>query len=198
MNFTQGFELWRRWASPATASHVSFAALTAIHYAHRLMAYAVLALLALLAWRLRPAMRCSARHGWLGLLALWQLATGLSNVVLGWPLVAARGAHRRRRGAGRGAHLGRCAKAAGRQPLLHAQRASTLSRDRFHECRTANFQGFPALRRADTVAPTFSCAPVLRADQAARGAADRVLRADRHGAGRARRAFAGEDLQLAA
>ena len=41
-------------------------------------------------------------------------------------------------------------------------------------------------------------APVLRADQAARGAADRVLRADRHGAGRAGRAVAGTTCSMAA
>ncbi|HWH73899.1 MAG TPA: COX15/CtaA family protein, partial [Methylibium sp.] len=51
----------------------------------------LLAALAALAWRLvrMPALR---RAG-LGLaaVALWQLATGLSNVVLGWPLLAAVG-----------------------------------------------------------------------------------------------------------
>src|SRR3954470_976159 len=67
--------------------HVSFAALTAIHYVHRLGAYVVLGLLVALAWQLRPVLPRQARL--VGLLALWQLASGLSNVVLGWPLVAA-------------------------------------------------------------------------------------------------------------
>jgi cytochrome c oxidase assembly protein subunit 15 len=44
-----------------------------------------------LAWRLRatgdPASRRFATG--LALLALWQLASGLSNVVLGWPMIAA-------------------------------------------------------------------------------------------------------------
>ena len=39
------------------------------------------------AWRV-ASRRSAARH-WAGVLALWQLASGLSNVVLGWPLVAA-------------------------------------------------------------------------------------------------------------
>ncbi|HZY19899.1 MAG TPA: COX15/CtaA family protein [Ramlibacter sp.] len=87
MDFRQGFELWRPLGLTGTGEHVSFAALTAIHYAHRLAAYAVLLLLVVAAWRLRHALPAQARG--LGLLAAWQLASGLSNVVLGWPLVAA-------------------------------------------------------------------------------------------------------------
>ncbi len=47
--------------------------------------------MALLAWRLQVSGDASLRRVALGLvsLALWQLATGLSNVVLGWPLLAA-------------------------------------------------------------------------------------------------------------
>jgi cytochrome c oxidase assembly protein subunit 15 len=40
-----------------------------------------------LAWQLRAVLPRQARL--VGLLAVWQLASGLSNVVLGWPLVAA-------------------------------------------------------------------------------------------------------------
>ncbi|MFT4241687.1 MAG: COX15/CtaA family protein [Acidovorax sp.] len=87
MDFAQGFQVWRPLGLLQDGSHVSFAALTAIHYVHRLAAYAVLLALAVLAWRLRPALPAQAR--WLGWLALLQFATGLSNVVLGWPLLAA-------------------------------------------------------------------------------------------------------------
>lgn len=89
MDFAQGFQIWRPLGFLQDGSHISFAGLTAIHYAHRLMAYAVLLVLAWLAWRLRGhgALRAQAR--WLAGLALLQLATGLSNVVLGWPLLAA-------------------------------------------------------------------------------------------------------------
>jgi cytochrome c oxidase assembly protein subunit 15 len=63
--------------------------LTAIHYAHRLAAYAVLAYLGVLAWQLRRlAAYHSASRALLAVLLL-QLLTGLSNVVLDWPLVAA-------------------------------------------------------------------------------------------------------------
>jgi heme a synthase len=89
MNFEQGFQIWRRLGLTAQGEHITFAALTAIHYLHRLMAGVVLALLGLLAWVLNrdPATRRPSR--WLALLIGLQLATGLSNVVLGWPLLAA-------------------------------------------------------------------------------------------------------------
>jgi cytochrome c oxidase assembly protein subunit 15 len=89
MNFEQGFELWRALGLTGDGVPISFAALTAIHYVHRLMAVLVLGLLWLLAWRLGrlPLLRQPAR--WLAGLAALQLLTGLSNVVLGWPLLAA-------------------------------------------------------------------------------------------------------------
>jgi cytochrome c oxidase assembly protein subunit 15 len=88
MDFAQGFELWRPLGLTSAGEPVSFAALTAIHYTHRLMAYLLLPLLAVLAWRLhRAGLAAPAR--WLGALGALQLLTGLSNVVLGWPLVAA-------------------------------------------------------------------------------------------------------------
>ncbi|WP_313562713.1 COX15/CtaA family protein, partial [Diaphorobacter nitroreducens] len=88
MAFAEGFQVWRALGLLQDGSHISFAGLTAIHYVHRLAAYLVLAALALLAWRLRRAgvLRDPAR--WLAGLALLQFVTGLSNVVLDWPLVA--------------------------------------------------------------------------------------------------------------
>jgi cytochrome c oxidase assembly protein subunit 15 len=77
-------------AGPAAGrQHIGFAALTAIHYTHRLLAYGVLACWAWLAWRctLRIALRSAGALA-AGAGAL-QLVTGLSNVVLDWPLVAA-------------------------------------------------------------------------------------------------------------
>lgn len=88
MDFRGGFELWRHLGVSGSGEHITFAALTAIHYTHRLMAYALFAVLGLLAWQLRGGpLRKAAR--WIAWLALWQFASGLSNVVLGWPLVAA-------------------------------------------------------------------------------------------------------------
>jgi cytochrome c oxidase assembly protein subunit 15 len=60
--------------------------------AHRVGAAVVLLALPWLAarlWRLGPA-HAARRWAWgLALVALWQFASGLSNVVLGWPLLAA-------------------------------------------------------------------------------------------------------------
>ncbi|WP_198972474.1 COX15/CtaA family protein [Xylophilus sp. ASV27] len=89
MDFAQGFQVWRPLGLLQDGSNISFAALTAIHYVHRLFAYALFLALGLLAWRLWrvPGLARAAR--WLAGLALWQFATGLSNVVLDWPLIAA-------------------------------------------------------------------------------------------------------------
>ncbi len=89
MNFSEAFQLWRPLGQRADGSLLSFAALTAIHYTHRAMAGVVLLLLAAAAWRLNrvPALRPHSR--WLAALLGLQLATGLGNVVLGWPLLAA-------------------------------------------------------------------------------------------------------------
>lgn len=89
MDFSQGFTFWRELGAGPDGDNISFAALTAIHYVHRLSAYVVFAAMLALTVKLYrvPALRGQAQ--WLGGLALLQLATGLGNVLLGWPLVAA-------------------------------------------------------------------------------------------------------------
>ena len=93
MDFRHGFALRRELGQTAGGEWLPFEALTAIHYVHRLAAYLVLAAVALLAWRLAARRhRQPAAGRWAALLggvALLQLVSGLSNVVLGWPLVAA-------------------------------------------------------------------------------------------------------------
>ena len=89
MRFDEGFALWRPLGLNTQGDHIPFAALTAIHYVHRAFALLVLLVLAPLAWRLAAVDGLRWGAAWLaGLLAL-QLATGLANVVLGWPLLAA-------------------------------------------------------------------------------------------------------------
>ena len=89
MRFDEGFALWRPLGLNSQGESIPFAALTAIHYVHRGFAMVVLVVLALLAWRLAAVSAFRVSAAWLvGLLAL-QLATGLANVVLGWPLLAA-------------------------------------------------------------------------------------------------------------
>ena len=89
MDFSQGFTFWRALGADGDGGYISFQALTAIHYVHRLSAYVVFAAMLALAFKLNhlPPMRSQAR--WLGGLALLQMATGLGNVLLGWPLAAA-------------------------------------------------------------------------------------------------------------
>jgi heme a synthase len=91
MDFEHGFALLRGLGEGKDGSALPFAALTAIHYVHRLGAYIVLAAIAAFAWALHtdgdPALRPWARGA--AAVALWQLASGLSNVVLGWPLLGA-------------------------------------------------------------------------------------------------------------
>lgn len=89
MDFQQGFELWRELGLTGAGESISFAALTAIHYVHRLMAVLVLGLLGWLAWRLNRVQALRSQSRWIAALTGLQLATGLSNVVLGWPLLAA-------------------------------------------------------------------------------------------------------------
>ena len=95
MDASNGFTLLRGLGEAGTDGARTLAALVAVHMAHRLMALvAVTALLALALalWRARAAQASLARFG-LGLLllVLAQVASGLSNVVLGWPLGAALG-----------------------------------------------------------------------------------------------------------
>ena len=90
MNAAAGFVIVRPLGGSGGDGYLPFPALTAIHMAHRIGALIVLPALALLAWRLRAA--GAATRPWaLGLLAIaaWQAASGLGNVVLGWPLFAA-------------------------------------------------------------------------------------------------------------
>ena len=91
MDFAAGFTLRRGLGVAADGSALPVAALTAIHEAHRLGAGVVLMALVALAWAVgRTGGAATRRWAWgLAGVATWQLATGLSNAVLGWPLAAA-------------------------------------------------------------------------------------------------------------
>ena len=90
-DFAEGFVLMRPLGASGDGGYLPFAALTAIHLAHRLGALIVLPCLVLLAWRLRASPGAALRPWATALLALaaWQLGSGLFNVLFGWPLVAA-------------------------------------------------------------------------------------------------------------
>ena len=91
MDFGHAFVLRRELGQTAGGEYLPFTALTAIHVTHRAVALVVLAAMLALAWRLRASGDSTQRRFALGLalIGLWQLASGLSNVVLGWPLAAA-------------------------------------------------------------------------------------------------------------
>jgi heme a synthase len=91
MDFEHGFALRRELGAGKDGGYLPFAALTAIHFVHRLGAFVVLGALALLSWRLFASGQPALRRWAFGVaaVAVWQLASGLSNVVLGWPIVAA-------------------------------------------------------------------------------------------------------------
>ncbi|MDX9844207.1 MAG: COX15/CtaA family protein [Aquabacterium sp.] len=103
MDFANGFHLLRALGENGQGEPISMAALTAIHMSHRLMALVIVVALwrygaALRAWRpdahaavtAREAAHPWRREGlWLWGLLAWQVLSGLSNVVLGWPLAAA-------------------------------------------------------------------------------------------------------------
>ena len=89
MNFREGFTFWRELGAGRNGDYISFQALTAIHYVHRLSAYVVFAAMLVLAARLYKIQAMRSAAVWLAGLALLQVATGLGNVLLGWPLAAA-------------------------------------------------------------------------------------------------------------
>ena len=95
MDFANGFTLLRGLGEAGSGGARTLAALVAIHMAHRLMAAVVVGALLALAWMLWRRRADDATLGRFGialvLLVLAQVASGLSNVVLGWPLVAALG-----------------------------------------------------------------------------------------------------------
>ncbi len=85
----QGFVIWRELGLGADGQPLPSAALVSIHYVHRCMAWVVLAVLLSLGWRLRATAGLRQPARLLLALCALQLLTGLSNVVLDWPIVAA-------------------------------------------------------------------------------------------------------------
>ena len=89
MNFKEGFTFWRALGAGLNGDNISFQALTAIHYVHRLSAYVLFAAAIGLAFQLYKFRSTRRQACWLAGLVLFQMATGLGNVWLGWPLAAA-------------------------------------------------------------------------------------------------------------
>ena len=93
MDFGAGFTLLRELGMTGSGELLPMQALVAIHMTHRGFAAVLTVMVVVLGWKL---WRLGGDEGqrWgalLWALLLWQLASGLSNVVLGWPLAAALG-----------------------------------------------------------------------------------------------------------
>jgi len=88
MNMDKAFELWRGLGLDEDGQALPFQALTAIHMVHRWHALVPAFLLLLVAAGcLQTGLKNPAR--WLTALLFLQFATGISNAVLGWPILAA-------------------------------------------------------------------------------------------------------------
>ena len=91
MDFDHGFTVLRELGAGKDGGYLPFAALTAIHMVHRLGAAVLLLAMGMLVWRLL-ATGAAALRRWAAALAgsiAWQVASGLGNVLLDWPLLAA-------------------------------------------------------------------------------------------------------------
>ncbi len=98
MDFEHGFTWWRELGKTASGEYLSVHALTAIHWVHRLGALVIL-LTVIIFWVMTKAEILKGDFLWQSRLTFWrkalmgviflQIGTGLSNVVLNWPMIAA-------------------------------------------------------------------------------------------------------------
>jgi cytochrome c oxidase assembly protein subunit 15 len=89
MDFAHGFHLWRALGLDANGEVISQDALVAIHWTHRTFAFVVIAYLVWWALRIRRFTGLTRlANGVLAVIAI-QFLTGLSNIVLQWPLPVA-------------------------------------------------------------------------------------------------------------
>ncbi len=85
----QGFEIWRGLGIDSKGQYLPMEALVSIHFVHRLMALFVFSFAAIMLWQFKKADILPGLTRVLFALLTLQLITGLSNVVLDWPLLAA-------------------------------------------------------------------------------------------------------------
>lgn len=90
-DYAQGFMLLRELGRAGSQGYVEFKALVAIQMVHRLVALAVCVAVIVLSARLWQGGATADRRAAIGLLSLLavQMFSGLSNVLLDWPLLAA-------------------------------------------------------------------------------------------------------------
>jgi cytochrome c oxidase assembly protein subunit 15 len=86
MNFEHGFHLWRALGMTGDGEVISQDALVAIHWTHRTFAVVVVLYMLWLAARLRRFDSLRTPANGVLLLIVVQFLTGLSNILLQWPL----------------------------------------------------------------------------------------------------------------
>lgn len=89
MDFQHGFSLWRELGKTKGGEYMPFAALVAIHWTHRMFAFAVIAVVGWLAYRAWKIPGLQKLGGWLLAALALQFATGVSTIFLEWPLALA-------------------------------------------------------------------------------------------------------------
>ena len=89
MDFANGFTLWRDLGKTAQGEFLSFEALTAIHWVHRLFAFVVVILVAWLALKALKIEGLRKNARWLLIMIIAQFITGVFTVLLDFPLALA-------------------------------------------------------------------------------------------------------------
>ena len=89
MDFANGFTLWRELGKTAGGEYLPFPALTAIHWVHRMFAFAVVAYLGWLGLKAKNIDGLRRPAIWLLTAIAVQFLTGMSTIFLKWPLALA-------------------------------------------------------------------------------------------------------------
>ena len=89
MDWAHGFSLWRHLGMTSAGDYLPFGALVAIHWAHRSFALIVVAVVAWTSHRARKIEGLRTVSRAISWVILIQLATGISTVLLDWPLALA-------------------------------------------------------------------------------------------------------------
>ena len=89
LDFAHGFSLWRQLGMTHAGDYLPFSALVTVHWVHRCFAFAVVAVVGLVAWRAARLQGCERLGRGLLLLILLQFCSGIATVALDWPLALA-------------------------------------------------------------------------------------------------------------
>jgi len=89
MDFEHGFSLWRQLGMTAGGEYLSFDALVAVHWVHRMFALVVVAIVGFTSWQAMRLAAVADLGRWLLRLIGLQFLSGISTVIFNWPLALA-------------------------------------------------------------------------------------------------------------